>query len=341
MARRRHDDHSDSNGAEDSFLDIVANIVGILILLVLVVGIRAASQPQVSENSVPPDAPLPELVDASEVDQLEEQVHSDTSKVVDLVASLRDINTQLGVGEEERALLATYTVALEQALEKEKQKLDSESAERLQVRQELATLDAEAHQLLLQKVGLDTAATKPTSLVNTPTPIVRRGIKETINVQLSNGRLAIAPLKKFEELVKNTPVDTRRRDLARGNGVARLGPIDDFELQYVIVQTFSDPGPLGTRQIKYLTFAELRPVETSCGLPVDSALEPGQSLDYEMQHASPYDTAFVVWVFPDSVSQYRPVVDHLRKHGYAVDIRLVPAGQYIAFSSIGRETTAQ
>jgi len=48
-----------SNNSQDSFLDVIANVVGILIILVMLVGVQASQRVLVAENS--PAAPIPQV----------------------------------------------------------------------------------------------------------------------------------------------------------------------------------------------------------------------------------------------------------------------------------------
>ena len=56
---RRHGISQQASG-DDSFLDIIANIVGILIILIVVAGVRASRAPvELSEVATGPDEPEP------------------------------------------------------------------------------------------------------------------------------------------------------------------------------------------------------------------------------------------------------------------------------------------
>lgn len=55
MSRRRSQQQSDAEISSDSFLDIIANIVGILIILIVVAGMRVSQAP-IFQETAPPDA---------------------------------------------------------------------------------------------------------------------------------------------------------------------------------------------------------------------------------------------------------------------------------------------
>src|SRR4051812_7683947 len=61
MARRKHS--GEVNIGSDSFLDVIANIVGILIILIVIAGVRVSRAPVLKKlSSVDAAAPSPELV---------------------------------------------------------------------------------------------------------------------------------------------------------------------------------------------------------------------------------------------------------------------------------------
>ncbi|WP_145247106.1 hypothetical protein [Aeoliella mucimassa] len=320
----------------------MANIVGILILLVLVVGVRAASQPQHASETVAETQQEPvELLEEEQVEEIEKEVAASAREVADLAQSLAKVDQQLETSEDERLLVTTYAIALEQEYEKHKQQLDEQSAERLEIREELAALDSKAHQLMLKKVGLTTASMQPATLVNTPTPIVRRNIEETVHLRLGEGRIAVAPLDKLVKMLESVSPQTRLRDLNRGNGVARIGPADGFELLYAVQQAFSDVSPMGTRTTQHEVFAELRPLFTPIGVEAEQALQPGDLIDQALRPYSAHNTAVVLWVLPDGIKDYRKIVSAVRERGYAVDVRLLLEGTHIAIGTSGRKTAAQ
>lgn len=340
MARRSHDTETNNDGVQDSFLDIVANIVGILILLVIIVGIRAAMQPQLIEEAQEQEtAPLITnamveqrksvvLQQAREVDQLRKTVVSAIAE-----AKQRDDN---------RINLATHIAAVEAELQREKAKLDKADAERLRVRSELAEADYQWQQLMLQKVAL-AAKTEQDSekLFNTPTPLASNHTAQSIHLRLRNGRVAVVPLEQLAELVRNRSSNSIRRDLERQEGVARVGPIDGFVLDYAIILSNPVEGPMGLRAADMVEVSEVLPLVENVGEPVATALNQGTRLDSLLDRSNPRDWVIKLWVYPDSTSQYRSLQDALRKRGFAIDLRPLQEGKQMIFSSQGRETGAQ
>ena len=107
---KRVEMEADQMPGQDSFLDVITNIVGILILLVLVVGLRSSRAVRA--------APNPQLAE-----QAQEKLHKaynnavDAQRnVVDLVHRVRSAHDEADFREEERLWLNTSIVKAEQEI---------------------------------------------------------------------------------------------------------------------------------------------------------------------------------------------------------------------------------
>lgn len=340
MGRKRHDTATNDDGVQDSFLDIVANIVGILILLVIVVGIRAAMQPQLAEEPVAANEPvglLSEAVIEERAAALKKE-WSETERLFDkAVAATVEAEERDAL----RIELATYTAAVEAELEREKAKLDQGEAERLSVRSELAQADFEWQQLMLQKVGLASKEDDSEKLLNSPTPLVRKSAERNIHLRLHDNRLSVVPLEQLLKLVKERSGDAIRRDLNRLEGVARVGPVHGYILEYAIILASAQVGPLGVRPVDAMEVGEVLPLTEDVGEPVELALQEGTPLDQLLDRSNPRDTVVTLWAYTDSVVECRALQTAIRKRGFAIDLRPLQGDQQILLSSKGRETAAQ
>lgn len=338
MARRSKTEAISDNGVQDSFLDIVANIVGILILLVIVVGIRAAMQPQLDSQQA--EVSLPQLTQAM-VEERAEAFMQQQREVRDLVVQTAKLAAEADARDRDRVDLATYVMSVEEELERQKQQLDDSQAERLAIRSALAESQFEWQELMLEKVGLATKVTEPESVVHTPTPIVRTQSERMLHLRLEHGQVAVVPFDRLIDLLDSRSIDAHRRDLRRLGGIGRLGPIDDFELHYALITRASAPGPQGIRQVVTFLAGEVRPADSLVGEALDEAFEPGSRLRAAMAEVNPRDTIAMLWTYPDSTAQFRDLQNWLREQGYSVDLRLLSADAHISFSPEGRKTAAQ
>lgn len=343
MARRKRDDLSNDDGVQDSFLDIIANIVGILILLVIVVGVRAAMQPQLeaeAESSSTSDAPQSLLTQAMLIEQ-QKQLDETKLEAGQLASKAQALSREVDQRDLDRIDLATYIATVDEQLEQKKALLGSAEAERLEVRSALAETDFQWRQLMMQKVALANQAAPTENIVHTPTPIVRGRIKKSLHLRLEDGRVAIVPLERLEKLTDDRGLGGVQRDLRRQDGVARLGPVDGFELYFVVITGMSPPGPRGIRRPIVFPAGEIRPGEGFVDYPIEQALEPNSAISSALKSVSPSDTAVTLWLYPDTAGNYRTLQQGLRNRGFAVDLRLLEEGTHIAFGPNGRDTTAQ
>jgi hypothetical protein len=341
MARyRKSDDINNEDSVQDSFLDIVANIVGILILLVIIVGVRAAMQPQIVEDQEVADSTGPVITEAM-LKERESKLLAARSDIANLVNRVAEVEVEAESMEVSRMHLASYNNEVAAELERAKSKLSEDEAARLAVRTELAKADHEWEKVMLEKVALASKTEETEKLIHTPTPIVRSQSEKTLHLRLEKGRVAVVPFEALLGQLDGRPLDAHRRDLQRLGGIGRLGPIAGFELQYALISRASDPGPGGARQVITFLAGEIHPASEHVGEELDEALAPGSTLQAALAKSNPRDTIVMVWTYPDSTSQYRQLQGALRERQFAVDLRLLDAGTHISFSPEGRKTAAQ
>lgn len=340
MARHKNnDDINNDDSVQDSFLDIVANIVGILILLVIIVGVRAAMQPQIVEEvAAAPSAPQ---FTRAMLAERESKVLAAQRDLTSLVSRVAEVEVEAESMEVSRMHLAAYNNEVAAELERAKSQLGEGEAERLAVRSELAKVDFEWQKLALEKVALSSRASETEKLIHTPTPIVRMHSEKTLHLRLEGGRVAVVPFEALLNQLHDRPMDAHRRDLQRLGGIGRLGPIGGFELQYALISRASEPGPMGMRQVMTFLAGEIHPVSEHVGDDLEMALQPGSAFLNALANTNPRDTIVMVWTYPDSTSQYRQLQSMLRERHFAVDLRLLDAGTHISFSPEGRKSAAQ
>src|SRR5215467_1261972 len=96
MARKIRE--SEAGFGSDSFLDVIANMVGILIILVVVVGIRVKQMPQVPKELDP--------AIVSELSARQTAAQNLERDVLDLNRQMEHVKQLMGIRSEERAALA-------------------------------------------------------------------------------------------------------------------------------------------------------------------------------------------------------------------------------------------
>jgi hypothetical protein len=125
MARRIRPD--DQQFGSDSFLDVVANVVGILIILVMMVGMRIKGAP-------PAQSEPPEVVDLSAAAHEARSLERGT---LQLAAQIRSLTLEGMKQQQRHDELAEQLVARQGELERQRRKLDAEADEQFMVEREL------------------------------------------------------------------------------------------------------------------------------------------------------------------------------------------------------------
>ena len=323
MARRTEEDHESSN--DSSFLDVITNCVGILIILVIVVGQRAKNSPIILAAREAADKLA---VARSEATALEE----DAAKTAD---QLRITQSELAARSAERTEVNTLIAAIEQELAARRGGLDDEARRRYDLDRDLALAKAELARLEQEKdQTAKVAAPQVITVESYPTPIGKTVDGREAHFQLLGGRVAFVPFEAFIEKVKD-----RLRELARDEGhemTDTLGPIGGFRMRFAMEKFETPRGVMA--QVSHL---EMIPSSSQLGEPIDAALAKNSQFREKLQMLSPQLYTITVWTYADSFAEYRRIKKELYEMGYQVAARPLLMGMPIAASPNGSKSSAQ
>ena len=192
---------------EDSFLDIVANLVGILLILITVIGVRAQEAWVESEESTaqetPADPPSNVTVARSTLSNLTSNVH----EIQRQAKRLQQLSDRRRV---ERQKLQVLLTSAQQELGVRRSHLDSERRQQMELDREMQDLSVELAEMADQQRALEQARKQPIVLEHVPTPLAETVFGEEQHYRLKQGRLTYVPLN-----------DTDRQASARGAAQAR------------------------------------------------------------------------------------------------------------------------
>ena len=339
MARRRRQDET-NDAAQDSFLDIVANIVGILIILVMVVAVRAKNAP------VTLSIPSPEQqVAQKRLDQglaAEKTLHT---SVLELAEKIRRLELNKRVRAAERNQLALMVAAAEKMIEKRREELDSAAQDDFDKRRRLADAQAELDKLKEQYELTSRLKPEAVRVDAYPTPLSKMVHGHELHLQLRAGRITVMP---WDEIISELKAEferniNRMRSEAEVSG--RIGPIGGFRVTYTIgrhdvsMREYEATGRGGS-YIQLERF-QLHPVSSRMGESIDVALASGSELRESLSHCRPGRTTVTAWVYPDSFDTYRRLTKELYSLGFTVAGRPMPEGELIGGSPQGSRSSAQ
>ena len=342
MSRRRRRERPESFSF-DSFLDVVANVCGIIIKLILVAwaGARMYQGPTVSKPFVPEEVPVTVAMAAEDKpDPLE----GERAREVDAVARLEAQLARL-LAEEEAGRAAAMQAA--DAKHKDEDRLSFLSEELVSLERmpgpTVPMPDAELKARLAEvekRIAALRAAPSPKKVHRYPTPVSQTVQSEEILFEIRDNRVTAIDLGTMVEEIQKT-MKTAGDDLRnRWSLERRTGPSGSFRLKYTIERE-RPLGVLGQAEVpddrgsfRYgLTGWVVEPVDPARGETVEKALAPGSTFRQVVDHIDPQVTAITLCVYPDSFEAYRKIRDHLHGREVVVAGRPLPSDVPIAMST--------
>lgn len=356
------DDHDDSMPAQDSFIDVVCNMVGVLIILVLIMGMRGAdvvapriaasvkaAQEHAHEHAqVTPDGAAEAAVPQAQVElaaaiHAASEVHHDIQEVV---AEAVDLRLQAELTAARRQQLSVVHAAVEKDVEERRSQLDAESRAQFDVQAKIVAAEIELHELTQKQLAAIPVAAEVEEVECVPTPLARTVDGEEIHVRLRHGQLAVVPVDALLDEVRRRGGDHLRSSLERRDEAEDLfGPIDGFRMKLTIERfTTSLPGASvisSPQKSAVLLKGVFLPTADELGEAVEQALLPDSRFMGALRGKRAASPTVTVWVYPDSYSELRTLKRALWESGVPMAVRPLANGQPITFSTAGSKSAAQ
>jgi hypothetical protein len=322
-----------SSAGQDSFLDVVTNIVGILIILVMVIGGRV----QQIVLTAAPQAKAKAAELERELEELDQSAVLIESEVADLAEQARTVATAAAFAGEARITLATTVAAAKVEVEKRKQSADKDRVSAAEKAAQRKQLEAEIERCTLEAEGLSHAPATMKEVLAYPTPIARTVTGEELHFQIDQGRIAYIPLVELFELAKT---QTRRHSgslTSMAQRIETVGPVQDFSLDYVIeVKIDQARGQVLVRSREWV----VRPASPGLGETIAEALQPHSNFRRVIADVRP-DTTITLWCYPDSFEEFRGLREELHRLGIPTAGRPMPEGAPIGGSTDGSKSVVQ
>jgi hypothetical protein len=336
MARRRPDT-TDAPG-QDSFLDIVANLVGILIILIMVIGARATDA---MVQSVPEEETAPPRIDVASARAAAESVERDIHQID---AKIKRQELEIIYRRNERDRMMQVLGKMEQQLVAHQQTLDVDRQQQFEARRQLLLARSELEDLKASLHALQNAPPVQNVIEHLPTPMAKTVFGRELHIRLQAGRIVYVP---WDELVERLKEDApnqmwKLKDVPRITET--LGPIKGFRMKYTLRQA-QEVRPAGggvvVQRAAELDRFVLVPIQDDLGEPLDVALREPSQFHSILSQYDPHRTTVTVWVYPDSFHHFRQLKAELFQRGYAAAGRPLPEGHPIGGSPDGSRSAAQ
>ena len=321
-------------GGQDSFLDLVSNIIGILLILVMVAGVRA----QFSSANVSDPLTLADLETKFEEMQIKEE------RAIQLRENVEDLLIQSEIAAEqlhrqslEHAALFDFMISVQVEMKLAAEEKDQTFQEKIEFQRQLLDTNARLEQLDRERAYYQQVRPRATVMENIPTPMSKAvGEDKEIHVRLLGGKIVYVPLMELILQMRREVFEDLNRHARQQTSVGKVGPIDCFEMEFLTV-SYQIPVP-GVR----LQYAEVVPQFEPLGQPLREALASPQSEFRRKLSLFRRDIYTVtVWVYSDSFEEYQELKRFLHELGYQVAARPISLGEPISVSPYGTRSSTQ
>ena len=327
---------------QDSFLDIVANLVGILIILVMVIGVNAKdAMLDVAPTDEPSPIAMPPAIDVEGARAAAAAVESDIHQI-DAKIKRQEFDIAFRRAERERVQLIVQ--AAEEQLAERREQLASDERERFDARSDIVKTEAELNQIADQIASLQTAEAPVGVVEHLPTPMAKTVFGRELHVSLRRGKLTVIPCDELVAQLKEDAPRRARRLQDRDEITETLGPVGGFWMKYTLVrkrQAVSTRFGVSVQHGIELDHFVLLPVADDLGEELPLAVTPGSDFRAVLDSHDPSSTTITVWTYPDSYEEFRALKQSLYSKGYLLASRPLPEGFPIGGSPNGLRSAAQ
>lgn len=358
MYRRRRSHKEKIVFSFDSFLDVVANVNGIIIRLILVafVGARAYHSSMTFVDEPPPedaiasnipapkreDDPLAAVLEQQKRDlaNLRNQLAQKASQTVGTTSETKAIDAQLAALAQMKDALARQSVELADAADKEIRSVQT-------VALSLEEL-ARRGKVLKQAIAEVESMPGPKKELRYHTPVSKTVTSDEIFFECKNGRVTYLDLpgmmRDIEEGMKEKEEQLRERfsveDVTRPSGA--------FRVRYTIVRRRNMGEAIGDadrpRDRVYFGYGlgrfTVEPIAPIRGETLDQAMRAASEFRQSVD-ALDSQTVVTFWVYPDSFTLFRALRDYLYEKGIEVAGRPLPDDEPISGSPSGTRSRGQ
>jgi hypothetical protein len=353
MYRRRRRRNREIAFSLDSFLDVITNVTGIIIRMILVVWVGARSYHEIQSRlllgeSTPAagqtTAAAESVSEAKIEDPLEQQIAQRQFELKQaqeaLLAHLRQLPPLEGkqqAAEQQLATMAAQQLALQQQREGLNQALaqHQQTAHGIQLSMaELNARSAKLHQEIAQLNQLPT----PKKTIQYRTPVSRVVEQEELFFECAGGQVAFVDFTTMCREM-NDEIENRKQQLiAQGRLEGTTRQVGAFRLHYLAKVVASDPFSGKNRA---LVSGSFEPAAVGHGETLAAALQANSEFRQIVDYADAKQTVVTFWVYPDSFPLFRQLRDYLYQRDFEVAARPLPHGQLIGFSPNGTASRSQ
>ncbi len=322
---------------QDSFLDIVANLVGILIILVMIVGAQAKDAMLQTDKPVPgvkqEDVEIAKNAAIAARYDLQRLAEKNTKQTV-----------ELAYRKAERDRLLAAKAMVENALQQRRGELSLEQRVAHDLQTRIAAARRRQAELLAMRKSVEQSAAPVRELKHRPTPLAKTVFGQEVHFRLKGGRIVFVPLDELLNLFK-TEAKQKVWKLRQAPSITEtVGPVRGFRLKYTLKKESFTPNArpgIPTQERVVLDHFVFVPVSDNLGEPVNEALQPSSEFHSILSSYNPHEVTVTMWVYPDSFTNFRLLKEDLFQRGFLTASRPLAEGMPISGSPEGSRSAAQ
>ena len=333
----------------DAFLDIVANLVGILIILVVILGAQSqAIMREVTSKHEQPSDPSLLPAKAGDMEVLAKtaaRASSAQSDSIRLERTIKELEAIVDRESERRTILLTLLTEAEAAWNDEQAKLDQAKRDATLRNADAEQIKSELSDWVGKREQLESIKPSVIAISHLPTPMAKTVFGKEVYFRLKDDRLSVIP---FEALAEEIGRNFRRTSGSLREGVsdAAVGPIRGYVARDVLNrgnELVSAGGAIARMSRARVVVASFEPLREPHGTPIQTVLANDDWLDVELSGYQPETTTVTIAVYPDSYASFRKLREKIYAKGFATAARPIMDGSpiYVNFSGGGTRSVAQ
>jgi len=376
MSRRTRNDEIELGS--DSFLDIIANIVGILIILIVIAGVKVSRQPVTTQpasiettatksTETEPEADPVAMLEPAEDEPTEtvqerqfevpapptifvSQPQQPTLPVARAVMSfdgeesaLATIDKETKTLEARLARLTTERTAVSSSVDARMAKVTEAQHGLSSLRTEVEAKREEARKLRRRLAKAEQQKITIEHIEHKVTPLGREVTGKEVHFRISDGKVSAIPIEKLIAELKRDASKRQRVLMHTPTYQGRVGPIRGYRMNYEIARRRRSMDPLDYSPGGFRVVVSEWKIEPTRDLEEEKltqAVRPGSLFQRRLMTVE-HNTTVTFWVYPDSFAEFRELQKLVHNEGLTVAGRPLPFGVPIAGSPSGSKSSGQ
>lgn len=275
--RQRRNDDAEAEFGSDSFLDVISNMVGILIILILMAAFRAKRAPVTAQELIAVNGPVATADDASPVEVaasndandetapaglpepaplvVEPDLEAEKEKLLARAAQYerlvrrledelnqtddRDIAAKLARARTQQQSSEAALRELRASLEQRKQDQSRVRASLEDEQQEIETLRRQLDQVNEQLKVVAVRESKKEKLRHKVTPLGLTVYGKELHFRLNRGRISAVPMEELQKIVAEKIKQNAAWIVKSNRHQGEVGPVDGYVMKYEVIRAQS------------------------------------------------------------------------------------------------------